>query len=99
MRPFMISRVKASRAIFASDRIKAGECNRFRGIIDDQVDSGSLLQRPDIAAFPADQSAFHFIIRNRNHRNGSFGDDFGSGALDSLCQDFLGFFIGLLLQG
>ena len=87
---------------FAADRVKARQDDRFRRIVDDEVDAGQRFNSPDIAPFASDDAAFHFIVRQRHDRYRRFGDVVGSTALDSHGNDFpglaFGFFLGLFFQ-
>ena len=48
--------------------------HRFRRIVDDQIDSGRCFQRPNIAAFPADNLSFEFVVGQRENGNRALGD-------------------------
>ena len=50
-------------------RIEAGQQHRLRGVVDDQVDAGGLLERPDVAALAADDPALHVVARQVHHRH------------------------------
>jgi hypothetical protein len=47
----------------------------------------------DIAAFPADKPALHFVIGYIDDAGSGFGNDFGSAALDNMRQDAACFLI------
>src|SRR5690242_8939144 len=47
----------------------------FRRIIDDQVDSGRGLDRPDVPTFPADDASLHVVAREMHHGNAALGDE------------------------
>ena len=83
---------------FPADRIKAGEGNGLRSIVDDQVHAGLGLQRPDIPAFPADDPSFHLIVGQRHHGNGGFGRVIRGAALNGGYDDLFRPLVGLFLQ-
>ncbi len=43
------------------NRIERGHRDRLRSVIDDQIDTGDGLQRPDVAPLPADDAALHVV--------------------------------------
>ena len=57
---------------FTPNLIKTGKCNGFRCIIDNQVHAGEGFQCPDVSALSADDTTFHFIVRQRHNRNCRF---------------------------
>ena len=46
--------------------VKARNGHRFGGVIDNDINARRGLQRADIAAFPSDDAAFHFIAGQRH---------------------------------
>ena len=56
---------------FTTNRIEARHRNHIRGIINDQINAGCLLNRLDISSFTADNSPLHVLIRQRHNRNGA----------------------------
>ena len=42
-------------------RVEAGEDDRLGRVVDDQIDAGRLLQRPDVAALATDDPALHLV--------------------------------------
>ena len=87
---------------FTAYGIKARQDDRFRRIVDDEIDAGQRFNSPDIASFTADDAAFHFIVQQGNDRYCRFGDVVSSTALDGHGNDFpglaFGFFLGLVFQ-
>src|SRR5213078_1004569 len=47
----------------AADRIEAGEDDRFRRVVDDEVDAGGELERADVASLAANDAALHVFTR------------------------------------
>ena len=54
----------------AANRVEAGEDHGLGGVIDDQVDPGSLLEGPDVAALAADDPALHLVVRKMDDGHG-----------------------------
>ena len=50
-------------ADLAPDRVEAGQQHGLGGVVDDQVDAGGRLERPDVAALAADDPALHLVAR------------------------------------
>ena len=48
-------------ADLAAYRVEAGQQHRLRRVVDDQVDPGDRLERPDVAALAADDAALHLV--------------------------------------
>src|SRR5205807_5823482 len=82
----------------APDRIEAGEDDRFRRVVDDQVDAGGQLQRADVAAFAADDAALHVLAREIDDGNRVFRDVIRGHALNSHAEDLAGFEVTLLVS-
>ena len=53
---------------FAPHRFKARQDHRTGSIVDDQVDTGSLLERANIAPLATDDPALHFVGRQIDYR-------------------------------
>ncbi len=47
----------------ATHRVESGQHDRLGGVVDDEVDAGGLLERPDVAALTADDPALHLLVR------------------------------------
>ena len=78
---------------FSSDRIKTGNDNRFRRIINNNFNTSESFQRFDISSFASDYPAFYFI-RSDTHRAGGHIGRVRSGIfLDSLRHDVFGFLV------
>ena len=83
-------------------RLKAGQGNGFRRVVDNQINAGESFNGANIPAFPANNPALHFIVGQRHHGDCRFRHMVGSAALDGQGDDFpgglVGFFPGLLLH-
>src|SRR4051812_49788401 len=55
----------------AADRIEAGEDDRFRRVVDDQVDARRQFERADVAAFASDDAALEVVARQRSEEHTS----------------------------
>ena len=51
---------------FAPHRIEAGDDDRVRRVVDDDVDSGRQLERANVSALAADDSPLHLVVRKRD---------------------------------
>ena len=51
---------------FAPHRVEAGDDDRVRRVVDDDVDTGRQLERADVSPFAPDDAALHFVIRQRH---------------------------------
>ena len=67
-------------------RVEAAQDHRFGGVIDDQVNPQSRLQRPNVAPFPANDPALDLVIRQRDDRYRGFPGLVGGMALDGSYQ-------------
>ena len=45
----------------ATNRIEAGEDDGLRGVVNDEIDAGNLLERADVAAFASDDAALEVV--------------------------------------
>ena len=57
----------------AAYRLKTGHGNGLGGVVDNQIHTCNGFQGTNISAFTADNSALHFVIGQRDHRNGRLG--------------------------
>src|SRR5260221_14611806 len=48
-------------AHLAAYRVETGQKHGFRSVVDDQVDAGDRLERPDVTALPADDPPLHLV--------------------------------------
>ena len=79
---------------FAANGIEARQDDRFGRVVDDDLDAGGCLQRPDITAFAADNAALHLVAVDIEDRDRVFDRRLGGHALNRLHDDFLGLFAG-----
>src|SRR5256885_9207071 len=74
----------------AADRIEAGEDDRFRRVVDDEIDAGGQLERADVASFASDDAALHFLVREVDDGDGVFRDVVRRHSLNGLPTAFSG---------
>ena len=53
--------VQSQTSYFTTNRIKAGQHDCFRRIVNHDLDTGCRFQRPDVTAFATDDTAFDFV--------------------------------------
>ena len=82
----------------APHRVKPGQDNRFRRVVNDDVDARRAFQRPDIAAFTADNAAFHLVVGKRHHRHRRVRHMVGRATLHRLADDPPGLLVRILDQ-
>ena len=63
---------KSKSCNFTSYRLEAGNRNSFGSIINDKVNTCNCFNCSDISTLTADNTTFHFIVRNCNNRNCCF---------------------------
>ena len=80
------------------DRFKAGDCDRLRRVVDDQIHAGQHFNRTNVASFPAYDAAFHLVIGQGNHTDGHFSHLIRGTALNGLCDNLSGPLLALLLH-
>ena len=71
----------------AAHRVERGEHDRLRGVVDDQVDAGGLLQGADVAPLLADDAPLHLLVGDGHRRLGRLDRGLGGAALDGLGHD------------
>ena len=69
---------------FAANRFEAGKGDCLGSVVDNKVDAGGGLYGTDVPSLAADYAAFHIIVGQRHHRNGSLGGMVGCTALYAL---------------
>lgn len=79
----------------APQGVEGGEDDRFRGVVDDQVDPGQGLKSPDVPALAPDDAALHRVRGDGNHADRELARGFRGLALDGLGQDLGGALFGL----
>jgi hypothetical protein len=65
----------------APDAVERREHDGLRCVVDDHVDPGQVLQRADVAALAADDSALHVVGGELDQRDGRFRRMVGGHAL------------------
>ena len=68
-------------------RVEAGQQHRLRRVVDDQVDAGDRLERPDVAALPADDPALHLVAGQVQHGHHGLAGLLAGDPLDGQCHD------------
>ena len=74
----------------ATDGVEARERDGLGSIVDDEVDAGYLLERADVAAFPADDAALDVVRRDRDGRDRALRRVVCGHALDSHGENLAG---------
>src|SRR5690606_7918454 len=74
---------------FAADGIEAGENHGLGRVVDDDVDAGRLLERPDVATLAPDDAALHLVRRQTHDGDGALRRVVGSNTLDGERDDVL----------
>ena len=74
----------------AAVRIEAGQDDRARRVVDDQVDAGGELERADVAPLAADDAPLQIVARQIDDRDGRLDRVLGGAALDRLGDVVLG---------
>ena len=70
--------------------IEAGEDDRARRVVDDQIDAGGELERADVAPLAADDAALQIVARQIDDRDGRLDRVLGAAALDGFGDVLLG---------
>ena len=81
----------------AAQRLEGRDDDRLRRVVDDQVDAGGRLERPDVAALAADDAALQVVRRQLDDRHRRLDDRVGGQALDRHADDAAGLLRGLLV--
>ena len=86
----------------SAHRIERGQDDRFRRIVDDEVDAGRRFERTDVASFTTDDTTLHFIVGQRHDGHGRFRNVIRGATLNRQRDDvscaLVGFFLGALLN-
>ena len=86
--------VEREPADLAPDRIKTRQQDRFRGVVDDQVDPGDGLEGPDVATLAADDPALHLVARQVQHADHALRGLLAGDPLDGVDDDVPGAVFG-----
>ena len=71
----------------AAHGVEAGEDDRLRRVVDDQVDPGGLLEGADVAPFAADDATLHLLVGQVHDRDRRLAGEVGGDALHDGGQD------------
>ncbi len=74
---------------FPADRVETGQDDRFRRVVDDDVDACCCLQRRDVAPFPAYDPALHLFVGKRDDGDRVLADVLAGITLDGKCDYLL----------
>ena len=80
----------------AADGIEARQHDRLGRVVDDQVDAGRLLERPDVAALAADDPALHLVAGQVDDGDRVLGGVVRGDALHRRDDDLAGLLLGLV---
>ena len=80
---------------FASYGVEARKRNDVGGIVDDKVNARRTFKRADIATYSTDNAPFHFIVGERDNRNGGVRCVVGGASLDCKRNNVLRFLFGV----
>ena len=83
---------------FPADRLKAGDGDGLRRVVDDEVHARQRLDGPDVAALAANDAAFHLVIGQGNHTDGQLSHGVGCAALNGLGHNLACAGLALLLH-
>ena len=72
MRPSWMSLASDELGDLAADGVEGGDDDDAGRVVDDDVDAGLLLERPDVAALAADDAALHLVAGNVDGGDGRF---------------------------
>src|SRR3569833_127387 len=74
----------------APNRVEAGKDDRFRCIVNNDLDTGGCFQRADVAAFATDDTSLDLIVLDIEDRYRVLNSALRSGTLDGLDNDLFG---------
>ena len=81
----------------AADGVEAGDGDRLRRVVDDEIDARERFNGADVAALAADDASLHLVIGQGNHADGDLGDVIGGAALDGGRHDLAGILVRFVL--
>jgi hypothetical protein len=86
----------------AADAVEAGEDDRVRRVVDDEVDAGQVLEGADVAPLAADDAALHVVAVELDDRDRGLSGVAGGHALhhdrEDVADAAVGVALGLLLD-
>ncbi len=82
----------------AANRIKRRNRNGLGRVVDDEVDARDGFQSADVAAFAADDAAFHLVVGQRHNGDSRLGCVVSRTALDGRGNDLARFLIGFVFE-
>ncbi len=85
-------------ADLAPHRVEAGQQDRLRRVVDDQVDPGDRLEGADVAALAADDPALHVIARQVQDGDHGLAGLLAGDALDGQRHDLAGALLAVLAR-
>ena len=83
---------------FSANRIKSGQNNRFRCVVNDQIHTCQSFNGSDVSSFTTDDSAFHFITRKGYYGNRAFGNMVCGTSLNCVRYDVFCFLVCLFFR-
>ena len=89
--------VKRQTAYLTADRIKSGDNDAFRRVVNDNLDAAGSLQSTDVTSLTTNDTAFHLIVVNMKHADRSLNSGLGSNALNGLNNNLLSLHVGIKL--
>src|ERR1700693_179984 len=82
----------------AADRVEATQDDGLRRVVDDQVDAGRVLERPNVAPLTTDDATLHLVAGDGHHGNRGLRGLLGGNPLHRGHQDVAGALFALLFD-
>ena len=93
-----MSRCEGDLGDLPAERVEAGDDDRLRGVVHDEVDAGRHLERADVAPLAADDPALHVVRRQVHDRHGGLHRVVGREPLDGRREDLARLALGALAR-
>ena len=90
--------LKGDAGDLAAHRIKAGNDDCLRSIVNDDIHSGQRLKGPDVASLSADDASLHLVAGQADGGDGGVTGHLGGKPLDGRDDDVPGFLVGSQLR-